>query len=206
VTAAEIQELLPLHALDMLEGDEAKAVERAVAADASLAAELASLRDAAYAIPVEPVIPRPEIEVALMASVGQGRYERFAARLSELLDLAIDPIRALLGSIERGFPPPEAPGVSLIHFEGGPAYAAADCGIVRVEPGSMFPWHTHLGEEHSLILSGRMVDHEGREWGPGDEYVAALDTSHDLATVGDEPVIFIARALNGIQLGRRPQS
>jgi quercetin dioxygenase-like cupin family protein len=206
VTAAEIQELLPLHALDMLDGDEANAVERAIAADPSLAAELASLRDAVYAIPVESVAPPPAIEIALLASVGQGRYERFAARLSELLDLAIDPIRLLLGKIERGFPPQEAPGVSLIHFDGGPAYAAADCGIVRVEPGGMFPWHTHLGEEHSLIISGRMVDNDGREYGPGDEYIAQLGTSHDLATLGDEPVIFVARALNGIQLGRRPQS
>jgi quercetin dioxygenase-like cupin family protein len=206
VTAAEIQELLPLHALDMLDGDEAKAVERAIAADAALAAELAALRDAVHAMPVVAVEPSPAVEVSLMASLGHGRYERFAARLSELLDLAIDPIRVLLGKIDRGFPPQEAPGVSLIHFDGGPAYAAADCGIVRVEPGSMFPWHTHLGEEHSLILSGRMVDNDGREYGPGDEYIAQLDTSHDLATVGDEPVIFVARALNGIQLGRRPQS
>jgi quercetin dioxygenase-like cupin family protein len=206
VTVEQIHELLPLHALEMLDGDEAKAVERALAADPSLAAELASLRDAVYAIAVEPVAPSPGIEVALMASVGQGRYERFAARLSELLDLAIDPIRSLLGKIERGFPPQEAPGVSLIHFDGGPAYAAADCGIVRVEPGSMFPWHTHLGEEHSLILAGRMVDNDGREYGPGDEYIAQHGTSHDLATVGDQPVIFVARALNGIEVGRRPQS
>ena len=77
---------------------------------------------------------------------------------------------------------------------------------MRVEAGGVFPWHTHLGEERSLILSGRLRDHEGREFGPGDEYVAAIGTSHDLATLGDEPVIFVARAFSGIQVGRRPQS
>jgi quercetin dioxygenase-like cupin family protein len=206
VTAAEIQELLPLHALDLLEGDEAAAVERAIASDAGLAKELAQLRDAAHSIVDEPIAPPADIERHSMASVGLGRYERFVARFVELFDLAIDPVRELLGRMERAWPAPEAPGVSLIHFEAGPACATADCGIVRVEAGGAFPWHTHLGEEHSLILSGRLRDNEGREFGPGDEYVAANGTSHDLIALGDEPVIFVARAFNGIQVGRRPQS
>ncbi|HEY1816481.1 MAG TPA: cupin domain-containing protein [Kofleriaceae bacterium] len=206
MTAAEIRELLPLHALDLLEGDEAVAVDRAVASDANLAGELASLRDAAYSIVDAPVAPPPDIERRLMASVGGGRFEKFAARLGQLLDLAIDPVRELLGRIERPWPPEEAPGVLLIHFTAGPACATADCGIVRVEPGSMFPWHTHLGEEHSLIVSGRLRDNDGREYGPGDEYVAQTGTSHDLTAIGDEPVIFVARAFNGIQVGRRPQA
>ncbi len=206
MTAAEIQELLPLHALDLLEGDEAAAVERALASDAGLAKELAELRDAAHSIVDTPIAPPADIERRLMASVGLGRYERFAARLGQLLDLAIDPVRELLGRMERAWPAPEAPGVSLIHFEAGPACATADCGIVRVEAGGTFPWHKHRGEEHSLILSGRLRDNEGREFGPGDEYVAAIGTSHDLTALGDEPVIFVARAFDGIEVGRRPQS
>ena len=206
MSPAEIRELLPLHALDLLEGDEATVVERAIAADASLAQELAALRDAAFAIVDTPVAPPPDIERRLMASVGVGRFEKFAARLSQLLDLAIDPIRELLGKIERPWPPEEAPNVSLIHFSAGPACATADCGIVRVEAGGAFPWHTHLGEEHSLVLSGRLRDNDGREFGPGDEYVAHTGTSHDLTAIGDEPVIFIARAFNGIQVGRRPKA
>jgi quercetin dioxygenase-like cupin family protein len=205
VTTAELHELLPLHALDLLEGDEAVAVERAVAADPQLAKELAALRDASHAI-AEPVAPPADIERRLMASVGAGRFEKLAARFAEIVDLAIDPVRELLGRLERAWPAPEAPGVSLIHFDGGPKCATADCGIVRVEVGGTFPWHMHLGDEHALVLSGRLRDHEGREFGPGDEYVAQQGTSHGLETIGDEPVIFVARAFNGIQVGRRPQS
>lgn len=205
MTTAELAELLPLHALDLLEGDEAVAVEHAIASDPMLATELARLRDAAHAI-AEPIAPPADIERRLMASVGLGRFEKFAARFAELLDLAIDPVRELLARLERPWPAPEAPGVSLIHFAGGPACATADCGIVMVEAGGTFPWHTHRGEEHSLVLSGRLRDHEGREFGPGDEYIALTGTSHDLTVVGDEPVIFVARAFNGILVGRRPEA
>jgi quercetin dioxygenase-like cupin family protein len=205
VTAAELSELLPLHALELLDGDEAAAVERAIASDPMLAMELTALRDAAHSI-AEPVAPPADIERRLMASVGLGRFEKFAARFAAIVDLAIDPVRELLARLERPWPSPEAPGVSLIHFDGGPACATADCGIVMVEAGGTFPWHTHLGEEHALVLSGRLRDDEGREFGPGDEYVALTGTSHDLTAIGDEPVIFVARAFNGIQVGRRPQS
>ena len=47
---SDIRELLPLHALGVLEADEAREVERAVAADPALAAELAAYRDAASLI------------------------------------------------------------------------------------------------------------------------------------------------------------
>jgi putative transcriptional regulator len=201
-----ITELLPLHALDLLEGDEAAAVERAVAADPKLATELALLRDAAHSIADEPVAPPADIERRLMASVGLGRYERFVARFSQLLDLAADHVRELFGRIERPWNPQEAPGVSLIHFQGGPACATADCGIVRIEPGSTFPWHTHRGEEHSLVLSGTLRDHDGRLFGPGAELIYAHGTEHELTVEGDEPAIFVARAFNGIQVGQRPQS
>ena len=202
----DIRELLPLHALDLLDGAEAAAVEHAVAADPALAVELAALRDAAHSLADQPVDPPPDIERRLIASVGGGRYERFAARFAALFDLAIDPVRELFGRMERPWPAPEAPGVSLIHFQGGPAWAAADCGIVRIEPGSTFPWHTHLGEEHILVLAGTVRDHEGRLYGPGMELISAQGSSHDASVHGNDPAIFVARALNGIELGRRPQS
>ena len=209
MTAAEIRELLPLHALDALEGDEAAAVERAVAADPALAGELAALRDAAADALLDslpPLAPPPDLERRLLASVGAGRYERFAARFGEIVDLAIDPIRELLGLLERPWPAPEAPGVSLHHFQGGPACATADCGLVRIEPGSTFPWHTHRGPEHTLVLSGTLRDVDGTLYGPGAELIYAHGSSHELAAHGDEPVIFVARAFDGIELGRRPQS
>ncbi len=192
----DVRELLPLYALGELAGDEATAVERAIEADPNLAAELESYLDlVAVAAPAD-------IKARLLASAGGGRFEAFAGRMAKLLDVTIDRARELLGLIEResSWENP-VPGVSLIHFDGGPAYAAADCGFVRIAPGCKFPWHTHRGEEVSVILSGAMRDHDGRVLRAGDELVHQQGTQHELTAEGDEHVIYVARAMNGIEVG-----
>lgn len=196
----DVRALLPLHALGLLEPDEATAVEHAIAADPALAAELAAYRDAAAVI-APAVAPAPDVKARLLASVGGGRFERFAARFAQLFDVTVDRARELLGLVERpGSWEHPVPGVDLIHFAGGPSCAAADCGFIRIAPGCTFPWHTHRGEEVSIILSGTLRDHSGRRLPAGDELVQAAATQHDLRADGDEPVIFAARAFNGIEL------
>lgn len=192
---SDVRELLPLYAIGELSADEASAVERAIEADPNLAAELESYLD------LVAVAPPGDLKARLLASVGGGRFEPFASRMAKLLDVTIDRARELLGLVEReaSWENP-APGVSLIHFEGGPAYAAADCGFVRIAPGCKFPWHTHRGEEVSVILSGAMRDLDGRVLRAGDELVHQQGSQHELATEGDEPVIYVARAMNGIEV------
>ncbi len=192
----DVRELLPLYALGELAADEASAVERAIEADPNLAAELESYLD------LVAVTAPDDLKARLLASVGGGRFEQFSTRMATLLDVTIDRARELLGLIEResSWENP-VPGVSLIHFDGGPAYAAADCGFVRIAPGCKFPWHTHRGEEVSVILSGAMRDHDGRVLRAGDELVHQQGTQHELTAEGDEPVIYVARAMNGIEVG-----
>jgi len=194
----DVRELLPLYAVGELSADEAEAVERAIEADPNLAAELDSYLE------LVAVAPSPDVKTRLMASAGGGRFEKFSDRMAKLLDVTIDRARELLGLIERpaSWENP-VPGVDLIHFDGGPAYAAADCGFVRVAPGGKFPWHTHRGEEVSVILSGALRDHEGRLFRAGDEWVQQQGMEHELFTEGDEAVIFVARAMNGIEVRRR---
>ena len=196
---SDVRELLPLYALGELSADEASAVERAIESDPNLAIELESYLD------LVAVSPPADIKTRLIASVGGGRFDKLSDRMAKLLDVTIDRARELLGLIERpsSWENP-VPGVHLIHFEGGPAYAAADCGFVRIEPGCKFPWHTHRGEEVSVILSGALRDHDGRVLHAGDELVHQQDTEHELTTVGDEDVIYVARAMNGIEV-RPPQ-
>ncbi len=191
----DVRELLPLYALGELAADEASAVERAIEADPNLAAELESYLD------LVAVTAPDDLKARLLASVGGGRFEQFSTRMATLLDVTIDRARELLGLIEResSWENP-VPGVSLIHFDGGPAYAAADCGFVRIAPGCKFPWHTHRGEEVSVILSGAMRDHDGRVLRAGDELVHQQGTQHELTAEGDEPVIYVARAMNGIEV------
>ena len=147
----DVRELLPLYALGILDADEAGAVERAVASDAALAAELASYLQTAHAIgsAIQPVAPSPEVKDRLMASVGGGRFEAFAARMARMYDVTVERGRELLGLIERAasWIPQVVPGLDFVDFEGGPATAGADCGFVRLAPGAVFPPHTHLGEE-----------------------------------------------------------
>lgn len=194
---SDIRELLPLYALGLLDGNEAAEVERALEGDAALAAELDS-----YSSLVAPVEPSPDVKARLIASVGGGRFERFAPRLASLFDVSVERARELLGLVERdaSWEHP-IPGIGLIHFAGGTACSGADCGFVRIEPGCTFPWHTHRGEEVNLILAGTIRDH-GKLMGPGDELIQPSGTQHDL-TAGDDVVIYVARVFGGIEVGPR---
>ncbi len=206
----DVHELLPLHALGLLEGAEAEAVERAVQTDPALATELAALREGTHAVLstlVAPIAPPADLGKRLMASVGAGPFERFANRFAEIFDLALDRSRELLGLCERESSwREEAPGIFLIHFAAGPAAATADCGIVRIKAGSTFPPHMHRGEERSVVLAGTLRDLDGTLYQPGDELVYAQGSAHLLTVEGDQDVIFVARAFEGIELQLPPQA
>lgn len=199
----DVRELLPLYALGVLPSDEAGLVERAIASDAALAAELAEyqLTTAALGAVVRPVAPSPDVKARLMASIGGGRFEAYSARIGRLFDVTVERARELLALIERpaSWIPQIVPGIALVHFDGGPAAAAADCGFIRLTPGTMFPPHTHLGEEAVTVLSGKVQDLTNNVvCVAGDDYVQAEGTSHYLVCVGPDDCIFASRAINGI--------
>jgi quercetin dioxygenase-like cupin family protein len=192
------RDLLPLYAVGAVTPDEAAQVERDIAAESVLAAELDGF------LAMVAVTPSPDVKARLLASVGGGRFERFADRISTLFDVSVDRARELLALVERAASwEHPIPGVSLIHFKGGPAYANADCGFVRIAAGCKFPWHTHRGEEVNLILVGHARDAEGKVFGPGDEIVEQQGSAHDL-TAGEEDVLYVARAMNGIEVSGLP--
>lgn len=201
----DVRELLPLYALGILEAEEAGLVEAAIARDAALAAELASFQAASDEVRTAiEVAPPPEIKRRLMASVGGGRFEAFAERMARMFDVTLDRARELLGLIERpaSWVPQVVPGIFFVDFEGGPAAAAADCGFVRLSPGALFPPHTHLGEEMTTILAGRVHDvTNDRVIGPGEDYVRPEGSTHHLVCIGDEDCIYASRAMNGISIG-----
>jgi quercetin dioxygenase-like cupin family protein len=200
-----VEELLPLFALGLLEGDEADAVRDAVARDAGLAAQLVDYQSASEAM-IAPIAPPSHVRDRLLASVGGGRFEPFAARLATMYDVSVDRARELLSLIERPASyEPQIPGVWLVHFEGGPAYTEADCGFIKVAKGGMFPPHRHLGEEAALIITGTIRDMKsGTLLRPGDNYVQAEGTDHYLVADGEEDCIFAARAMNGIEVAGVP--
>jgi hypothetical protein len=201
----DIHELLPLYALGILEPDERKTVERAIASDPSLAAELLSYEDAASELAL-PVAPAAGVKARLLSSIGSGPLERFAQRLGALYDVTVEKARELLGLIERPASwEPQIPGLALVHFDGGPAYAAADCGFIRLTPGAVFPPHKHLGDEACVVLQGTLRDMTNdRVLVAGDEYFQATGSEHYLVNIGSEDCIFAARAMHGIEVAGAP--
>lgn len=208
----DIQELMPLHALGALDADEAAQVEAAVAGDLELRAQLDAYREAAGEIggALAPTPPPPAIRERLFASLDAmsvpGRFERFAARVAALYDVTIDKARMFLGWIDdpARWQSAEFPNVDVIHLPGGPAWAGADCGLVRMPAGLEFPWHDHNGEEVTVVLQGRSHDSSGVTLGPGDEMVLPPGAVHRYSVdAGGEEYIFAVR-FHGIQLRDDP--
>jgi putative transcriptional regulator len=213
---ADIRELLPLYALGILDPDERAAVERAVAADPDLAMSLAAYRGTARQLveplleaavdAIAPVPPAPDVRARLLASAGAGPFERFARQLSALYEVTLDRAREILGLIERAASwEPQIPGIALVHFDGGPAYRAADCGFIRMAPGAVFPPHSHVGDEAVVILAGEVRDAtHGRVLRAGDEYLQIAGSEHYLVNDGPVDCIFAARAMHGITIAGAP--
>jgi quercetin dioxygenase-like cupin family protein len=139
----------------------------------------------------------------LAAAVG-GRFAHFATAFASIFDVAIERAVQLLDWIDdasRWEPGPLA-GTALIHFPAGPACAGADTGFVRVEPGVLFPWHEHNGEETNLVLQGACLDSNGTTYSRGEVFVNQGDTEHDFRACGDVDYIFAVRVFDGVDFAK----
>lgn len=185
--SARIRELLPLHALGALDADEAAEVERAIADDPALKRELDAYLETSGELPaaLSPMTPSPDVKTRLFASVdasvAPSRFDRFAARMAEIFDVTVDKARMFLGWIDdpTRWEPSPIPQVQLVHLPAGPAWAGADCGLVRMPAGFPFPWHAHNGEELTFVLQGHAVDSDGNDLVPGSEIMVPEGAEHD---------------------------
>jgi len=188
-----IRELLPLYALGLVDDDEARDVESALAAEPRLVEELATLMDAASELTgvLPGVVPAPALRERVLASTF-GRFDRFVDRFAAIFDVAADHARALLGFVDdpASWEPGPIAGTWLLHFPPSPSLAGADTGFVRLAPGVTFPHHWHTGREYSLVLSGRAQDTIFGELRPGAEAEAEAGTNHELVNDGSEDFIY----------------
>lgn len=162
------------------------------------ARELLGALASAMAVP-----PPASLRARLLATVdSDAEYlAPFKQRLAAWFDLSIDAMQEHLARSREalGWEAAPIPGVELFHFAGGPAAAAADCGLVRVAPQTAFPEHSHLGREAVVLLVGGYVDSEGRRWGAGDEHVMEAGTTHAYRTE-DEGCLLAVRLDVGIEI------
>jgi anti-sigma factor ChrR (cupin superfamily) len=201
----DVRDLFPLYAVGAVDADERRAVEAAIAADPALAAELAAYEDAAglLASAAPAVRPGAHVKARLMTAVGAGRFEPQVSVFAKLFDVAVERAREMLGWIDnpRKWVPSGLPGVMAVHFAAGPACAGADTGYLELQPGAVFAFHEHVGEETTLVLAGTIIDGEdGRAYRPGDVVVKAPGTRHDFRAGPDEVAISAVRAF-GVRYG-----
>lgn len=111
---------------------------------------------------------------------GAGRFEHLLPQLTGLFDVSEARGRELLGMIDKAssWATELAHGVWLCPIDAGPKVAGAFTVLVKVEPGALFPTHTHGGRERVLILEGGYRDVSGTEFWRGEVDVREKGTSH----------------------------
>lgn len=140
----------------------------------------------------------------LLAAVAQSE-ERFAPlfdKLGRFFDLGAEALRAIFkrAANESDWEAGPMPGILLFHFQGGPAVAGLDTGLVRFKKGMAFPLHRHAGDERVLILQGGYFDHEGRWYGPGDVHHMNDGTRHALQMSAEHDVLLAVAIAGQIEI------
>lgn len=178
------------------------APDELAAAEADAAEALSSL-----AVALTPVAPSPGLRDRLMASArGPARFAPFIDRLARLVDLTGERVQALLASLASPgtWLPTPGPNVHLVHFDGGPAVAAADAGFVRVAAGTVFPDHRHVGDETVLVLQGSYSDSDGSHVRAGEIVTRPTDSRHWFTAGPDEDLIYAVVVYGGIEIDGIP--
>jgi anti-sigma factor ChrR (cupin superfamily) len=195
-----VRDLLPDYVLGYLTPEQSDVVAVHIAEDPELAAEEAALREVleSVALSLRPVAPPEGLRDRILASTETTtRFERFAARVAAIFDVTVGRARELLARVDDAtrWEPGPYPGVLFMHFDGGPACAGADCGFVKMTPGTLFPWHAH-DEEVTLVLQGTAADSTGVALAPGVECTLGLGAAHEFrADAGDTAFIYVVKVV-----------
>ncbi len=157
----------------------------------------------ALAMTVDATPPR-SLRGRLVETVSQPdqRYAPFWERLTSMFDLPLEAMRKVLSSAKEvtSWEAAPVPGVDLLHFDGGAQVATADCGLVRLAPGTQFPEHTHLGNELVFVLAGSYADSGGRVYSAGDVQEMPAGTSHSFMASPDDGCLFALVLVAGIEI------
>ncbi len=154
---------------------------------------------------VEQVASPALLHSRLVTSVASEPYAPLVPRLAELFDVGRDTVGRLLRKLSDATAWVEmAPGILLLHVDGGPRLAGAEVGFVRIAANQSFPPHRHLGEEVTVVLEGSYLDSRGATFGPGDRVANSRDSSHSFRA-GPERDLLFAVVVFGIAFEGGPE-
>lgn len=192
--------------LGTLSPEETADAEARLATDPAFAAAVANARETygLLGLALEPVAPAAAVRERLLGSVAStNRFERFAATVARLMDIAVDKATELLAAIDdaASWEPSPFPATRLYHLQGGPTLANAIVGFIEIQPGTRFPDHKHLGDEVVLVLQGSLQDEDGSIARTGDEVPKAAGTSHYFTVLDGPPLIYLTVTMEGVAFG-----
>lgn len=163
--------------------------------------EAAMLDALAMGVELTPPIPPPTgLKARILRSFEHPRYA-FLDRVARLLDLSVEKAREALDSLDRPTEwEPGGDGCIIRHVQGGPRLANAVVGLVRVDGGTQFPRHRHVGEEYVLVLRGG-IEEGGRVLLPGDLVHMPADSEHDFRALEGDDLLYVAVVFEGVDFG-----
>jgi anti-sigma factor ChrR (cupin superfamily) len=199
----EAAELLAEYVLGSLPEGERRQVRAELEASPALASAADALTEdlASLASLLPPLAPAGATRARLLHSLaGADRFSAFVAEIARRFDMAAGAVRQLLTRVDdpRCWEPSPLPGVTLIHFQAGPALAGADAGFVKLAAGTAFPRHRHLGAEMGMVLEGTLHD-GGKAYGPGEVIEYPEGSAHDYAAGPGRDLLMMV-AHRGIEL------
>jgi putative transcriptional regulator len=191
------EDRLAEYALGNLPDDEQREVAALVAQSPAAQRTVAELR--ALFAGLGEALSTPQTPTAagrarlLSAADPQRLADRLLAQFGAMIDATRETASALLEALTAG-PGWEGapwPDVRLRHLPRGPAIAAAvDAGLVEVRAGAHFPFHTHRGDEHVLVLQGGLRDEDGTVLVAGDTDLRAANSSHAFQALGGVDLVY----------------
>ena len=155
------EELAGEFVLGALEADERAAVERRMCdePDFRRSVDAWTRRLTPIADRVAPLTPPASAWAAIHQRIG-GKAQSISRRQSEGVWLEVSPGTTL----------------KMLHVD---PVTGERTGLMRMEPGSVYPEHDHPESEECFVLEG-VVNIEGRDYGPGDYVIAYAGSRHEI--------------------------
>lgn len=147
-------------------------------------------------------LPAHTHRACVLAATGDGvPHGACLSRLARLFDLDFHQISRVVHGLARRdlWEPTPLPTVRTLHFQGGPRVAHADNGFVWFGAGTLFPRHRHVGEEITIVVTGRLILEDGEVLGPGERLVLPNGSEHTFRIPDDEDCVCAVRLEGSVE-------